>query len=807
MRVVWTRAIVAGFWLTTAAYCLLSAISFASEQFLKPGLVLALATFAAWHRWISLAALIAAGAALAPWLRSGHRGARAFIAGWGLVGATLFIAPPLSQLEPSPIVLVVALLGLVPPVWIALMDLSRERPATAWPHDETADDVLRDFAACVLSALVVTATHAVAALPSVLPFGIWSAGLESMRSLSLHLVVFAGIFAATCVIRGASRLISRRHAVEAWLARCALACALALFMFSIVLRPLSLVGVPGAIAAAAFGLALAATLGPRATGAGPGLVQALSGLVPAWATRSGLAATGWLLAVALAIWAVERQAAVSDWNFTIAKSAALASWLLALAAALRVLPGRVGGPPAVPFVVCFAFLGVYQAAFHVTADAAAAAGAWKGSDPSVRLIADALAPAAPVLDEGLQDFLQRHTNIPRSTRVEPVGIDLAALDGAPSPTRPHIFLFVVDSLRRDYLSPYNDAVSFTPALGRFARESTVFERAFTRYGATGLSVPALWVGGLVLHKQYVTPFGPMNSLAKLLEHEQYDQWIGMDNILDVILPPSPLRIALDANTGVADYRFCRTLGEIRGRLGSLTAAGRPTFVYSLPQDIHVSVITREGAAPVDSGSYGAFYPPYASRIRRFDACFGEFIDDLKARGLFERSIVIVTSDHGDSLGEQGRMGHAYTIFPEILQVPLIVHLPSDLSAGLHADMSVPAFNTDITPTLYALLGHAPQRPAPFFGRPLFRREEAPAPLPPAEFEVVASSYGSVYGALLDNARRLYVIDGIALREYAYVLDGTGAGRAVAVTNEDRVRSQRAIRATVEGLAAFYGYRP
>ena len=172
----------------------------------------------------------------------------------------------------------------------------------------------------------------------------------------------------------------------------------------------------------------------------------------------------------------------------------------------------------------------------------------------------------------------------------------------------------------------------------------------------------------------------MNTLARLLEHEQYDQWVGMDNILDTILPPSSRRSALDADIGVADYRFCRTLGEIRGRLGLLSDGGRPTFVYSLPQDIHVSVITREGAAPVDSESYGPFYPPYASRIRRFDACFGEFIDDLKARGLFERSIVIVTSDHGDSLGEQGRMGHAYTIFPEIIQVPLIVHLPSALSA-------------------------------------------------------------------------------------------------------------------------------
>ena len=117
----------------------------------------------------------------------------------------------------------------------------------------------------------MTATHAVTALPSVLPFGIRSAGLESMRSLSLHLVVFAGIFAAICVIRGASRLISRHQAVEAWLARSALAFALALFIFNVVLRPLSLVGVAGAIAAAAFGMALAVILGPRATGAGQAL--------------------------------------------------------------------------------------------------------------------------------------------------------------------------------------------------------------------------------------------------------------------------------------------------------------------------------------------------------------------------------------------------------------------------------------------------------------------------------------------------------------------------------------------------------
>src|SRR5262245_48728499 len=598
MRVVWSRTIVAAFWFATAVYSLLSAIPFASEQFLKPGLSPALVAFARWHAWLSLAALVATAAGLAPWLRTGDRGARAFIALWALATLMLFLAAPLPRLEPSTSALALALLSLVPPVWISLMDLSRPGHGGTRPRHHDADDVSRDFAACAVAAIVVTAMHAIAPLPVVLSLSGWSAVVAGIRSLLVHLVVFSGIFAVICVIRGASRLISARDAVEAWMARGALACALAVFIFSVVLRPLSLAGTPGIIAAGAFGLALAVTLSPRATSAPPGLTEALGGLVPAWATRSGLAAILWLAAVATAIWTLNRGAA-ADWNFTIAKSAALVSWLLALAASLRVVRGRIGRSGLVPFAVCFVLLGLNQAASRFTAHAEPAAEAWKSLDPSIRLIADTLAPAAPILDEGLADFLQRHTNIPRGTRVEPVRIDLAALDSPPAPGRPHIFLFVIDSLRRDYLSPYNQKVSFTPAFEQFARESAVFERAFTRYGATGLSVPALWVGGLVLHKQYVTPFGPMNALAKLLEHEQYQQWIGMDNILDVILPPSPHREALDAGVQVPDYRFCRTLAEIRGRLDRLKTGGRPTFVYSLPQDIHVSVITREGAAPVD----------------------------------------------------------------------------------------------------------------------------------------------------------------------------------------------------------------
>jgi len=670
-----------------------------------------------------------------------------------------------------------------------------------------------DFVACCVAAVVVTATHSLLPIVAGDRTAAALAWTRISEMLVLHLLVFTTAFAVISMIRGLARFSSRPQVFEAWLGRGALAGLLTLFIYRVVLVSLSFSGVRGITVAAAMGTALALVLGPRGTSAPAGLASALSGLTPRWATASRTRAALWLVLAMSLVAAAESAVASTDWNFAVGKLLALVSWLVALAATIRIGPQFVTGErwtrPAltmVPFAACLLVLAVYQSGEHgLSADTQGQAQpAARPVDVSSRLITDALAPGA-ITDVGMYEYLQRHTNIPHSVQVSPVAVDFAHLGGA-SPVRPHVFVFVIDSLRRDYLSPYNDRVTFTPAIERFASESTVFDRAFTRYGATGLSVPSIWVGGFVLHKQYVTPFAPMNTLAKLLDAQGYAQWLSVDNIVETIVPKTAAPDPLNVGTLVKDYRLCSTLSEVRSRLDRLTPSAPPAFVYSLPQDIHVSAITREGSAVVDKAGYDGFNQPYASRVRRLDDCFGEFIDDLKAHGLYEQSVVILTSDHGDSLGEEGRMGHAYTIFPEIIQVPLIVHLPERMRAALVADTSAPAFTSDITPSLYAILGHQPERPAGIFGQPLFRRA-SDRPAVRSNAEVVASSYGSVYGALLNDARRLYIIDGVSLREHAYELDGSGAGRAVGVRPADREEGQRAIRATIGEIASFYRYQP
>jgi acetoin utilization deacetylase AcuC-like enzyme len=88
-----------------------------------------------------------------------------------------------------------------------------------------------------------------------------------------------------------------------------------------------------------------------------------------------------------------------------------------------------------------------------------------------------------------------------------------------------------------------------------------------------------------------------------------------------------------------------------------------------------------------------------------DACFGRFITSLKDAGLYDDSIVVLTADHGDALGEAKRWGHAYTLFPEIVRVPLLMHIPSKLRARFTTDVDAASYSTDITPSLYALLGY------------------------------------------------------------------------------------------------------
>jgi arylsulfatase A-like enzyme len=88
---------------------------------------------------------------------------------------------------------------------------------------------------------------------------------------------------------------------------------------------------------------------------------------------------------------------------------------------------------------------------------------------------------------------------------------------------------------------------------------------------------------------------------------------------------------------------------------------------------------------------------YEGNLRYADSVLGDLIEILRESELLESSILVVTSDHGESLGERGRFGHGNNIHRETTAIPLLIRLPSRYAAT--GRVSVPFGTVDIMPTV------------------------------------------------------------------------------------------------------------
>ena len=93
---------------------------------------------------------------------------------------------------------------------------------------------------------------------------------------------------------------------------------------------------------------------------------------------------------------------------------------------------------------------------------------------------------------------------------------------------------------------------------------------------------------------------------------------------------------------------------------------------------------------------------YAGEVRYTDAVLDGLLDHLGELGLLDETIVVVTSDHGDEFGEHGLIGHAKTVYDEVMHVPMVLLAPRLVPAGRRID--VPVSLIDLAPTLLDLTG-------------------------------------------------------------------------------------------------------
>jgi hypothetical protein len=375
--------------------------------------------------------------------------------------------------------------------------------------------------------------------------------------------------------------------------------------------------------------------------------------------------------------------------------------------------------------------------------------------------------------------------------------------------RPNIFLFVIDSMRPDYVGAYNPQATFTPNLDALARDSVVVRNAWTPYAGTSLSEPAIWAGALLLHAHFIQPFKRVNSLEKLAKTDGYQMMVSYDEILREILSPSDDLIKLDTDKKLWNQlEVCSTVQQAESAIEHRSDSARPIFFYAQPKNVHQ--FARNGMPQAKAANWPA-QPGFNYRIsfelHQVDECMGGFVAWLKARGLYDNSIVIVTSDHGDATGELGRNSHSVVIYPEVMRVPLIVHLPKTMqNRFVHDDERISAL-IDITPSLYYLLGHRPIVSNPLFGHPLFMETQEELHSYHREELFMASDVRAAYGLLTENGRYMYATYDSPAQSYLYDLAQDSKGEHDILTSALKKHYDEQIIAHLHEIADFYGYKP
>jgi arylsulfatase A-like enzyme/Tfp pilus assembly protein PilF len=287
----------------------------------------------------------------------------------------------------------------------------------------------------------------------------------------------------------------------------------------------------------------------------------------------------------------------------------------------------------------------------------------------------------------------------------------------------NVLLVTIDTLRFDRVGAYGSALGLTPTLDRLAAEG---QRAATAYAHVPLTLPShsTLMTGMYPFSNGVRDNGSFRldagkpTLAKALKAAGYrtGAFVGAF-VLDA-------RFGLNAGFDVYDDRMAGTGGapEVVQRpaeqvlsaaadwiLGSALSPNpsalpnpsphrpQPFFAWTHLYDPHEPYTPPEPFLSRYTGD------PYAGEIAYADASLGAFLERLRGAGSLSRTLIVVASDHGESLGEHGERTHGLFAYDATIRVPLIFWASPALAPGRFSGLSR---LIDVTPTVLDLIGVA-----------------------------------------------------------------------------------------------------
>lgn len=303
---------------------------------------------------------------------------------------------------------------------------------------------------------------------------------------------------------------------------------------------------------------------------------------------------------------------------------------------------------------------------------------------------------------------------------------------------PHVFVYLIDTLRADSLTPYGSPRPASPSVERLAEDAVTYLDVWSASAWTLPSVVSILTGTYPYQHQIMQGRRKLSddsvpTLSALLADAGYETF----GISQSFVASSQFGI----HTGFHHFLLSDKLNrwELRSQevrrhlLRGLRERERPEapiFAYlhsvdphgpygpqgedrrfaeqtpgRLPPEMYTGKVFLSQGLAGDEQEVAHLRALYDGEVAYADRQLGAFVRLLQYLGLYDDSLIVVLSDHGEEFGEHGGFEHGRTMYEEMLQVPLIIKYPHSEWAG--ETISQRVSTVDLVPTVLRVAGVDP----------------------------------------------------------------------------------------------------
>jgi len=299
--------------------------------------------------------------------------------------------------------------------------------------------------------------------------------------------------------------------------------------------------------------------------------------------------------------------------------------------------------------------------------------------------------------------------------------DLNAAAFAPTSSRAdlNVVLIFMESTYNKHLSLFGATEETQPLLSKYRERMELYPNFFSSF-ASSIHARFATFTSLYPVKDYnafTLERVPVKSMFEVLHDNGYTCSLFYSSFLDYtgfrnFLERRGLNAVYDADTMPGErkaepvawgLREEETLAAIQKQIKAYASGSQPFFLTYVPAAPHYPYEkVPERFHKYKPGDMGDYSPLYLNELLYMDWVLASIVGELEESGLLDKTLVIITNDHGEMLGEHGGpIGHGFQLSPELVNTPLIIMDPR--KAGYRVNHTIGS-QIDLLPTMLDLLG-------------------------------------------------------------------------------------------------------